>query len=52
MLTDTANFRNHRYHCYRGIDDVEPLDHAFATSVIRAAVTAAADALVLRPPGP
>ncbi|MBK6849987.1 MAG: M20/M25/M40 family metallo-hydrolase [Proteobacteria bacterium] len=41
MITDTANFRNTRYHCANGPDTVEALDHAFAAAVIEATVASA-----------
>ncbi len=41
MITDTANFRNPYYHCGKGQDAVETLDHDFAVKVIKATVGAA-----------
>ncbi len=34
MITDTANFRNPRYHCLNGADNVESLDAVFAIKTI------------------
>jgi hypothetical protein len=48
MITDTANFRNEAYHCGKGMDTLDRLDHTFATGVIRATAAAAAEALGLR----
>ncbi|HJL20054.1 MAG TPA: M20/M25/M40 family metallo-hydrolase [Sandaracinaceae bacterium LLY-WYZ-13_1] len=45
MLTDTANFRNPRYHCTGGQDTVASLDPTFATRVVQVTVGAAARAL-------
>jgi len=45
MVTDTSEYRNPYYHCAAGPDSVATLDHDFATSVVRAAVGAAAETL-------
>jgi Zn-dependent M28 family amino/carboxypeptidase len=45
MLTDTANFRNPRYHCAQGADSAESIDAAFAVKVVEAAAATVADAL-------
>jgi len=45
MITDTANFRNGRYHCDSGVDDAPSIDVGFATDVVRATVFAAATLL-------
>ncbi|MEM7151533.1 MAG: M28 family peptidase [Myxococcota bacterium] len=45
MITDTADFRSDRYHCYGGRDSIESLDTEFATRVVRATTSAAALAL-------
>lgn len=45
LLTDTANFRNPRYHCEGGPDTVDSLDHGFATRVVRATTATAARVL-------
>lgn len=49
-LTDTANFRNARYHCAGGPDDVDYLDTAFALKSVQASVGAAATFLGLQLP--
>ena len=41
MITDTANFRNARYHCAAGSDAVDSLDQSFAAAVIEATVASA-----------
>ena len=41
MLTDTANFRNHHYHCRHGVDSIDDLDHDFTLKVMKATVTSA-----------
>jgi len=33
LVTDTADFRNPRYHCQRGVDSPESLDYAFLARV-------------------
>ncbi len=38
MITDTANFRNPNYHCGKGPDTVESLDHDFAVQVMKTTV--------------
>lgn len=45
MLTDTANFRNPRYHCGQGADSVDSIDTAFAARVVETAAATVADAL-------
>lgn len=40
IVSDTANFRNPNYHCYRGADDPGTLDYAFLTSVAEAVISA------------
>ena len=45
MLTDTANFRNTHYHCKEAPDVVSDLDHEFASKIIRATVSSAAETL-------
>jgi Zn-dependent M28 family amino/carboxypeptidase len=45
MLTDTANFRNPRYHCADGADSVASIDAAFAAKVVETAAATVADAL-------
>lgn len=45
MLTDTSEFRYEAYHCTVGDDVVANLDAAFATSIVRATVGAAAETL-------
>lgn len=47
MLTDSAEYRNDRYHCAGGPDSVDRLDHAFATAVIGATVGMAVELLEL-----
>ena len=47
MITDTSEFRYAAYHCQSGEDEVELLDHDFATQVISASVGAAAQSLGL-----
>jgi len=41
MISDSAEFRNDRYHCSKGPDTVDYLDHDFATQVIQATVESA-----------
>ncbi len=41
MITDTANFRNPNYHCGKGKDTPETLDHDFAGKGIKTTVGAA-----------
>lgn len=41
MITDTANFRNARYHCGADSDAVDSLDHGVAAAVIEATVASA-----------
>lgn len=48
QITDTAEFRNPRYHCRNGQDTVESLDFEFMTRVVQATVGAAADSLGVR----
>jgi Zn-dependent M28 family amino/carboxypeptidase len=45
MLTDTANFRNPRYHCAEGADSVDSIDAAFVAKVVETAAATVADAL-------
>ncbi len=46
LLTDSAEFRNSTYHCRDGTtDDVDTLDHDFATQIIQATVASAGAAL-------
>jgi hypothetical protein len=45
LLTDTANFRNPRYHCEQGPDTVDSLNMAFALRVVRSVAAATAGAL-------
>jgi hypothetical protein len=45
MLTDTANFRNPRYHCAEGADSVDSIDPAFVAKVVETAAATVADAL-------
>ena len=45
MITDTANFRNPRYHCRGGPDEVSTIDAVFATRVVTAVARAAAEDL-------
>lgn len=45
MITDTADFRNDRYHCAGGEDTIEHLDHDFTVSIIQMTVGAAAASL-------
>lgn len=49
QITDTAEFRNPRYHCMAGPDTVESLDLDFMTRVVRATVGSAAESLGVRP---
>lgn len=46
MLTDTAEFRNQRYHCDLGDDDIDAIDFDFAIAVTRTVVGALAAAAV------
>ena len=41
MISDSAEFRNGRYHCKDGPDTVDYLDHEFASQVIMATVESA-----------
>ena len=41
MITDTANFRNLNYHCDKGPDSVDRLDHDFAAKVVQITVGSA-----------
>ena len=50
MITDTADFRSERYHCYGGPDSIDTIDTELATQVVRA--TTAAAALALQGPRP
>jgi Zn-dependent M28 family amino/carboxypeptidase len=45
MLTDTSNFRYPNYHCWGGADTVDQLDAGFATKVVQAVTSAAAQSL-------
>lgn len=45
QITDTADFRNHHYHCGTGPDAIEDIDADFATSVLRSTVSAVDTAL-------
>lgn len=49
QITDTAEFRNPRYHCRGGQDTVDSLDPAFMRLVVQATVGSAAETLGLRP---
>jgi Zn-dependent M28 family amino/carboxypeptidase len=44
-LTDTANFRNPRYHCRAGDDSLESIDLGFVTSIARMTASAVASSL-------
>ncbi|MCB9679101.1 MAG: M28 family peptidase [Alphaproteobacteria bacterium] len=46
MVTDTANFRNDRYHCTGGPDGVARLDADFAAATVAATVGATVELLV------
>lgn len=48
FITDTAEFRNARYHCLNGEDSVDDLTPAFTDLVMRTAVAAAAESLGLQ----
>lgn len=45
MLTDTSEFRNDNYHCTGGPDSVETLDLDFATRIVAATISSAAQLL-------
>lgn len=45
MITDTANFRNPRYHCRGGSDDPDTLDHDFLNRVASVVVATTREAL-------
>ena len=45
MVTDTADFRNRRYHCTSGNDSAETLDTAFLARVTSAVVASVAETL-------
>jgi hypothetical protein len=45
LVTDTANFRNPRYHCGSGDDNADSLDYAFVAGVARAVTGAVAELL-------
>lgn len=49
QITDTAEFRNARYHCRGGADTPDTLDGDFMGRVVQVTVGAAADALGLAP---
>lgn len=49
QITDTAEFRNARYHCRGGADAPESLDGDFMRRVVQVTVGAAADALGVTP---
>jgi hypothetical protein len=42
MLTDTAEFRNPRYHCRDGVDSMETVKPEFALQIVKATVATAA----------
>jgi hypothetical protein len=49
QITDTAEFRNPRYHCRNGQDTVDTLVPGFMRSVVQATVASAAETLGLLP---
>jgi hypothetical protein len=49
QITDTAEFRNARYHCRGGQDTADTLDPAFMGQVVQATVASAAETLRVLP---
>jgi Zn-dependent M28 family amino/carboxypeptidase len=52
LISDTANFRNPRYHCGEGQDDVQSLDFAFTTAIAQTVAGAVAQLLASGTPSP
>jgi len=48
QISDTAEFRNHAYHCRDGDDVIGLLDHGFAAKVVQATVGSLSNALQIR----